>query len=231
MSPPRKPQEVVIFDLDGTITRCDTYLAYLQGFLRKRPWRYGRCMVLPVVLAGFRFGRLDRTQLKRHFLKAVLGGATRAQIDTWSDRFVQHVLDYDVRPMAKTRIRHYREAGHRLVLASASFDFYVERLGARLGFDHVVCTRAAWSPANRLSGSIDGPNLIGQAKVEAVLKLLAEQYALTPTSFGRTMKLTVYSDHHSDVPLMRIADTAVAVNPTPELAQAAGQYHLAIENW
>jgi HAD superfamily hydrolase (TIGR01490 family) len=188
-------------------------------------------MVLPVVLAAFRLGRLDRTQLKRHFLKAVLGGATRAQIDTWSDRFVQQVLDHDVKPMAKTRIRHYREAGHRLVLASASFDFYVEQLGVRLGFDHVVSTRAAWTPANTLSGDLDGPNLKGQAKVAAVLKLLAEHYAFTPNSHERATKLTVYSDHHSDLPLMKIADTAVAVNPTRELAQVARRYHLAIEIW
>ena len=231
MSALQNGKRVVIFDLDGTITFNDSFLACLKWFLRRRPWRTMRCLWLPVLVVAFKLGYVDNTYVKRQCLNAILGGCRRNQIEVWSDQFVQHLVKHQIKPAALRRIEDHRAAGHHLLLVTASLDFYVQRLGRTLGFDHVLSTKAAWTDHNTLSGDMDGPNLKGNEKVNAVQKWLSENYSFKINNAEEVENLIVYSDHHSDLPLMLFAGTAIAVDPTPELAHAAGTYNFSIERW
>jgi HAD superfamily hydrolase (TIGR01490 family) len=133
-----------------------------------------------------------------------------------------------LRPGALQRIDAHRQAGHRLVLATAGLDIYVEPLARRLGFARALCTRVAWTETGRLSGDLDGGNLRGEQKLTAVRLALAVDGEERPTAAPFVI---AYSDHHSDLPLLRWAGRGVAVNPTTRLASAAAAAGLAIENW
>ena len=231
MSALQNGKRVVIFDLDGTITFNDSFVACLKWFLLRRPWRTARCLWLPAIVAAFKLGYVDNTYVKRQCLKAVLGGCHRNKIEPWTDQFVRHLMKHQIKPAALRRIEHHRTVGDHLVLVTASLDLYVQHLGTTLGFDHVLSTKAAWTAQNTLSGEIDGPNLKGNEKLDAVGKWLSENYLLKINNVEQVENLTVYSDHHSDLPLMLFAGTAIAVDPTPELAQAAGTYNFSIERW
>jgi phosphoserine phosphatase len=54
---------------------------------------------------------------------------------------------------------------------------------------------------------------------------LAARYPDAPS------RLTVYSDHASDLPLLEAAAMAVAVDPTPELARLAAQRGWEVVRW
>ena len=213
---------VAVFDLDGTITRSDTYLAFLVHTLRRRPRRAVHAGAIAYALARFRAGRITRGQLKAVFLKAVVGGCTRAEVDALVEGFMPRVTARMVKPAAVDRIEWHRARGHRLVLASASVDLYVTHVGAHLRFDTTISTRAFWKD-DRLTGALNGDNLLGDAKLEAVKGLLA----------GADPKPTVYaySDHHADLPLLRFADVASAIDPTPKLRAAAPAAGIKIETW
>ena len=118
--------------------------------------------------------------------------------------------------------RHRRE-GHRLVLATASPDIYVRLLGERLGFDDVICTRFQWDDSDRLTGELDGDNCYGDVKRAKVETYIDEQ--------NYSGGLFVYTDHHSDLPLLRVATCPVAVNPTPSLKRAASELGIPIVRW
>jgi hypothetical protein len=75
---------LVVFDLDGTISRHDTLLAYLTGFLRQNWTRWPRLLRSAPALLGFVTGIVDRGQLKAALMRAVLGGCTRQVIDAWT---------------------------------------------------------------------------------------------------------------------------------------------------
>ena len=137
-------KRVVIFDLDGTITVNDSFVACLRWFLIRRPWRTARCLWLPTIVAAFKLGYVDNTYVKRRCLKAVLGGFHRNKIEPLTNQFVRHLMKYEIKPAALRRIEHHRTAGDHLVLATASLDLYVQDLGAALGFDHVLSTKAAF---------------------------------------------------------------------------------------
>jgi HAD superfamily hydrolase (TIGR01490 family) len=213
---------LAIFDLDGTITRRDTYAAYLLGYLRRHPRAWRRLPALARFLAR-PAARAEPGALKAAALDAVFAGADRARIEAWNDIFVPWCLGRLVRAVAVARIAAHRQAGHRLLLATASLNLYVRRLARELGFDETVCTRAAWTAEGRIAGTLDGGNLKGEAKLAAVRRIVP---AGPDAPF-----VIAYSDHHADLPLLRWADRAVAVCPTAKLAAAAAAEGFAAENW
>lgn len=199
-----------VFDLDGTITRGDTFVAYALYVLRRRPWRLLHCLPLAWATPRFALGRIDNDEAKRWLLAAVAGGCRREDIAAFTSAFVAHRAQAMVKPSALRRIAEHAGRGDVLVMATAGLDIYAEALGATLGFAHVLATKAAWRDG-RLVFGLDGPNLKGEAKLAAVRALVDR------LGGGNTV---AYSDHDSDVPLLRWANRGVAVDPHRRLAGA-----------
>jgi len=218
----RTGQTIAVFDLDGTIADCDTYVKFLKLCLIRQPRRALRSLHLPFAVLLHKSGVYDNTWLKETFLSAIAGGYSSVTLSDIVDTHVDDVMQNHIRQGALPAIRRHREAGHRLLLASASFDFYVKQLGDRLGFDDVVCTRAMRGPDNVLLGKIEGRNCYGDAKVDAVLSAIPERDNCT---------LIAYSDHHSDWALLRESDVPVAVNPTRELIRLASAQQIDVQMW
>lgn len=214
---------IVIFDLDGTITRRDTYVAYLLHVLARRPARILNCLGLPLTVMQFKSGRITNDEIKRAFLKGVMGDCTRGEVERFTAEFVTRRFSKIVKPRALARIDWHRRQGHQLMLATASFDFYAGAIGRSLGFDHVVATHAAWYD-EKVTGEFDGENLLGEAKLAAVTR------ALTSLDRGPS-RIFAYSDSQTDLPILRFADHGIAIDPSARLAAAAQTYGLDIEIW
>lgn len=201
-------KRIVVFDLDHTITRKDTYLRFAATVLSRRPNRWFYAAFLPLSLIPFKLGRRDNQWLKERFLKTTAGGMGRSDLEKICSKLVESILRKDVRPKALLAIKQHRRNGDYLLLASASFEFYVSEIAKALGFDDVVCTRAETSEAGLLTGRIDGLNCYGQEKLRQVVKA---------TSWAGTEERIVYTDHHADLPLLKWADKMRVVNPTGQL--------------
>lgn len=225
-SPRERDETIAVFDLDGTITTRDTTAAYLLGYLREHPRRLTNGLPVAIAAALFAGGFVGRAELKRAAIRAVLGGTRDDEIAAWTDRFAAWCLQTLVRPVARTRIAEHAGAGHHLILASASLDLHVQPIARALGFSDVICTKLAWTRDGRISGDLDGDNMRGDKKLAAVQRAVA-----AVESAPRSALVIAYSDHHADLPLLRWANRAVAVNPTRQLAQAAGIEGISIEDW
>jgi HAD superfamily hydrolase (TIGR01490 family) len=214
---------LAVFDLDGTITRGDTFLAYVTHVLRLRLHRLPHCVGLPIVAIKYGLGRVGNDEVKRRLLNAVAGGASREEIEHFTQSFLEPCIRRMVKPAALKRIAMHAQRGDTLIMATAGMDIYARALGQRLGFHHVLATRAVWKD-DRLTFGLDGPNLRGADKVAAVEGLRAEIAPERPT-------ILAYSDHHTDLPLLRYADEGIAVDPTPGLAKAIAGLAIPIERW
>ena len=221
-----RDETIAVFDLDGTITTRDTTAAYLLGYLRQHPRRLANGLPVAIGALGLAGGFADRAELKRAAIGAVLGGVRDDEIAAWTDRFVAWCLRALVRPMARRQIAAHADAGHHLILATASLDLHVRPIARALGFSNVICTKVGWTREGRISGDLDGDNMRGDKKLAAVQRAVA-----AVESAPRSAVVVAYSDHHADLPLLRWADQAVAVNPTRRLAAAAGIEGIAIEDW
>lgn len=202
----------VVFDLDCTITDRDTYRSFLMGILRRHPMRLLRLRWLPIAMGLYGLKLRDNGWLKKAFLGAIVGGATRREVELWVEQFLSELLQGGIRPGALAAIREHRDSGHHLIMATASFDFYAEELGKRLGFDAIISTRSVWAEG-RLKGELAGGNCFGPVKAERLKCYFGGQ--------REQWYIVGYSDHHSDLPMMEWVDRAVAINPQPLLAKIA----------
>ena len=198
----RPGRQLVVFDLDGTISRHDTMVPFVFGWWWWRPWRWPRLLGVVPTVAAFAAGRVDRGALKGALLRYTLGGLRRAVVERWARHYVDALIPGGLFTDAVARVRAHSEAGDYLVLMSASVDCYVPLIARALGFDECICSRVRWR-ADRLDGRLTGPNCRGEEKSR---QLLALRERLQPAS------VIAYGNSSADVPHLRLADRAVYVN-------------------
>jgi HAD superfamily hydrolase (TIGR01490 family) len=203
---------LVVFDLDGTITYRDTLLPYVTGYLaRSRRSRLRMARLLPT-LAAFGIGVADHGDVKSAFIRSTLGGATRAQLTTWTDEFVPWVIDHGSSPGALAMLKAHRDAGDLLVLMSASTNLYVPQIGQALGFNEVICTGVAFDAAGRLDGALTTPNRRGPEKVRC-FEALQHQHP--------GMQTVAYGNAASDLAHLKLAAVPRLVNASPRTIRHA----------
>ena len=193
--------QIAFFDLDGTITRRDSLTPYLLHWLRQHPQRAPRLLTVLPALARFGLWR-DHGDLKSALIRAVLGGVERSDIAAWNASYLPVLLRDGLFAQALEAIAHHRSAGHRLILMSASVDFYVPDIGKALGFDETLCTRVRWS-GTRLDGALASTNCRGEEKK----RLLETVRAANPSCV-----IHAYGNSPPDLPHLRAADHGVLVN-------------------
>ncbi|MFT3904987.1 MAG: HAD-IB family hydrolase [Steroidobacteraceae bacterium] len=177
---------LAVFDLDGTITRHDTLTPLLSAFLLRHPWRLLRMpLALPAILP-YLIGRGDRGALKGAMTHAVLGGLTRAELDRYVDTRLPALLRAGLFAEAVERIAWHRTQQHRLLLMSASTDFYVPRIAAALGFDDCICTPVRWRSDGCLDGRLASANRRGPEKTRCLRDFLKSYAAAQIFAYGNS---------------------------------------------
>jgi phosphatidylglycerophosphatase C len=193
---------LVVFDLDGTITRRSTLAAYVFGLLRKRPWQALSVLRAAPALLAYLLGRLDRGGLKARLLQVTLGRRTRADLQAWTAQFVQRLLARGLRADAVRAIEAHRRQGDVLVLLSASPDLYVPAIAAQLNFDEAVCTALGWTN-DRLDGTLSSPNRRGAEKTRCIAALAGRHPGL---------RTAAYANEVSDLDHLRGVDEPLLVS-------------------
>jgi len=192
---------LAVFDLDGTITRHDTFAPFVWGFLWRRPWRLPRLLLGLAAVARFVLNR-DRGALKGALIHATLGGAKRAALERWAERFVAALLAQGLHSEALSAIALHRHRGDRLLLMSASTDLYVPRIARALGFDETICSEVRWRADGRLDGRLATANCRGEEKRRCLAAVIARDAP------GRVY---AYGDSRADLAHMQLVQEVALV--------------------
>src|SRR5258706_2854625 len=153
-----RERNLAIFDLDGTITRHDTLVPFIAGFLWRPPWRLWRWLPCLVPLLRYVAGPRDRGAFKSRVIQLTLGGVANAPLTAWAVRYARRLLRS--RPYAEALeciTAHQRNHDH-LVLLSPSPDLYLPAIAPALWFDACICTEVRWRADDRLDGAPSSPN-------------------------------------------------------------------------
>uniref|UniRef100_UPI001575FEB9 HAD family hydrolase n=1 Tax=Sphingomonas bacterium TaxID=1895847 RepID=UPI001575FEB9 len=195
--------DLAIYDMDRTITRAGTYTPFLiHAAARIAPWRLVLAPLVPLVMAAYACRLIDRRRLKEVVQRLLLGRAVpRARLSRAAESFADLTIKANLRPGAIRRIAEDRTAGRRLVLATASYRFYVEPIAARLGFDDVIATGSITGLDDIIHARIDGENNYGPAKLR-----LIEAWCAREGIARAEVRVRFYSDHVSDAPALEWAD-------------------------
>lgn len=214
-----------IFDMDRTITRTGTYTPWLIFWARREaPWRLLLLPVSGLYGAAYLLKRVSRGRLKELNHRLLMGsGAPRAAVEARAEEFAARTLAQNSFPQALERVAAERAAGRRLVLATASYEFYVRAIATRLGIADVIATGSVWD-GDLLRPRLAGENCYGQAKRRMVEAWLTEN-ALDEAP------MRFFSDHVSDAPCLELADEPICTTPTPKLRALAVQRGWPIIDW
>jgi len=197
---------VAAFDLDGTLSKRDTLLPFLRGLcgnlaLLKAVVAVGG----PLASALVRNVNSRRGEIKDQLLSHLLDGMSAADVTVAGQQFAHDIAASNgLRPDIYEHWQHHREAGHELLIISASLEVYVNPLAHILGGRAGLGTKLEVRTDGTLTGHIDGANCRGQEKVHRLEAWLAATAA--DGSDPDDVEIFAYGDSSGDDALLRRAD-------------------------
>ena len=191
----RSPAQLVLFDVDGTLTHADTMFAFAV-FAAGR-WRlFLAIWLVSPILVGMKLGLVDRGRAKGMLLRVCFAGIAQDALQQAAVRFAAQRLPQLLRPGAQEQVQAYLDAGDRVLLVSASLDLWLAPIADALGVS-LISTETAWA-GERFVG-LAGPNCRGPVKVRRI------QAQLNPDDYTRSI---AYGDSSGDREMLAMADEA-----------------------
>lgn len=202
------------FDLDKTIIAKSSTLAFskslfAEGLLSRRAVLRSAYAQLVFSTGGATHEMLEKMREEISSLVTGWDVVTVRQI-------VREALHDVIEPLVYTEaldlIEEHREAGHDVVIVSASGEEMVEPIARMLGARHAIATRL-----EEVDGKYSGRILhyaYGPNKVTAMKELAEREGYDLSRSFG-------YSDSETDIPMLEAVGHPFAVNPDKGLRRKA----------
>ncbi|MGY1805199.1 wax ester/triacylglycerol synthase family O-acyltransferase [Blastococcus sp. SYSU D00922] len=212
---PRGPRIGAFFDFDGTVIDGYSLAAFARHHLRSlhvTPADLGQ-----LLLTGLR-GVTTEEDFERFTVAGMKAWAGRSEdelVELGERLFVQGIAG-SLYPEAWRLVTAHLQAGHTVVLASSATRFQVEPAARAMGVEHILV-----SPVEIVDGICTGrpggPLLWRSGKATAVRSFAEEHGIDLARSFA-------YSNGDEDVPFLRTAGRARALNPGSGLEAAARHY-------
>jgi HAD superfamily hydrolase (TIGR01490 family) len=220
--------QLAIYDMDRTITRYGTYTPFLiHASVRLAPWRLLLAPLVLLSMLAYGCGLIDRGRLKEINYRLLVGrGIAPERLEPVIESFADRQIATNILPGARARIAEDRAAGRRLVMATASYRLYAASIAKRLGFDDVIATETRLDTAGRVVATIEGRNIYGPAKLEAIEAWLAREGLAR-----EAIHIRFYSDHVSDAPVHHWADEPFAANAHDRLVRLAEAEGWEVLDW
>jgi len=190
---------LAIFDLDGTVLRCNSWHEFYGWTVQRHPLR---APALILRLAARRLRLIDGRNLREAALRSLVGLDAEA-VARIGRKVCEERLLGGVRPVAGREIARARAEGATPVLATGAFDFLARTLGTSLGISEVVSSQLAYANG-RCLGRIEGEETRGAAKAEK----LRAHFAGREIDWAASR---AYSDDVEDAPLWSLVGEPVMV--------------------
>ena len=218
-----------IFDMDRTITRSGTYSPWLWHWMKARaPWRMA---LLPLAIftgAGYLLKLYGRGRLKELNQALFMGRRVpAAAVAEEAERFAETIVPGKCFDEALKQLQLEVESGpRRVVLATASYEFYVHAIANRLGVEEVIGTRVHRASNGDILAKIDGENCYGAGKLRHIRSWFAER-----SMERKDTHIRFFSDHPSDEPTFAWADEAFAINGDDKLQRLTQRHGWTHYKW
>jgi phosphatidylglycerophosphatase C len=215
VSPAPDGTPVAAFDFDGTLSRRDSFLPFLQKVCGAQRLYRALARSGPA-LSRMAVGRADRDAVKDALLVRLLAGHPADELAEQGTAYAAFLRSSDrLRPDTLGRAREHLERGHRVVLVSASPSVYLEPLAHDLGFEAALATRLEVDEHGRITGRMLGGNCRGPEKVARLEAWLA----------GARPPLYAYGNSSGDRELLARAHVGVMVRPRTTLPPLEDDLH------
>lgn len=178
-------RRLAVFDLDGTLSRHDTFFPFVLGLLRQHPGRWPRVALLWIPAVGYFLRVLDRGALKGAILRCLFGGMPRSIVSAFARQYAARVVPAELFAEAVAAFRLHLTSGDHVVVLSASPDLYVPDIARELGAHEVICTEIRWN-GDLLDGRLASPNRRDHEKARVLETLRLRMPDLPVIAYGNS---------------------------------------------
>ncbi|HUG44575.1 MAG TPA: HAD-IB family hydrolase [Acidobacteriota bacterium] len=213
------------FDVDGTLLPA-TVLHYYAFFRMQEfgpaagmPWK---CLFLLKAPYFWALDRCSRELFNRRFYRSYRRLRPR-QVESPARELLEKFIRPRLFSEAIECVQRHRAERRAVVLVSGSIRQVVEPLAQFLQADHYYCAELCVEN-ERFSGDLRGGPMTGERKAAAVVSFLRRHGLARETA-------SAYADSYDDIPMLRAAGRAVAVNPEGKLRRQALEQGWEIVEW
>lgn len=200
---------LAIFDLDNTLLGGDSDNLWGQ-FVCERGLVDGDDFAArnAQFYEDYKAGTLDIDAYLR-FALSTLVGHSREELDAWHRDFMASKIGPILLPKADQLIASHRAQGHALLIITATNEFITRPIAELLGIPELIACEGE-TVDGRYTGEPRGVPSYHAGKVTRLQAWLAEHDISLDGAF-------FYSDSHNDLPLLKLVDNPVAVDPDDRL--------------
>ncbi len=211
----RGGHKLALFDLDHTLLRGDSDVLWCnfliaQGVLARESFSARNADME----ARYKAGTVGMEEFA-NFYVGTLGGRSPREWEPLRQAFLRSEIVPRITPSAVALVDHHLDAGDLVVMTTATNRFITELTAIFFNIEHLIATEPQ-QDNGVFTGRTTGVLNMREGKVTRLHDWL--------TASGhkfKHFKSTAYSDSINDLPLLKAADHAVAVDPDPLLRAQA----------
>ena len=204
---------LAIFDLDNTLIADDSdYLwgQFLvdQGIVDKSHYESANAKFYD----DYKQGTLDIVEFLRFSLQP-LADNNPEQLYQWRAQFIEEAIKPLMLKSAQQLIDKHKSRGDTLLVITATNRFVTEPIVKLYGIENLLATTPEFIDG-RYTGGFNGIPCFREGKVKLLEAWLKNSTETMQDSW-------FYSDSHNDLPLLKLVDNPVAVDPDEKLTEFA----------
>lgn len=217
--------QLALFDLDNTLLDLDSdhewgEFLIAQGLVDEKAHRAQNDQFF----ADYQSGTLDAVAYNE-FVFQFLVNKKPESLKSLHDLYMQTVIRPAMRPLGIAAIEKHRQAGHEIVIITATNRFVTAPIAEAFGVKHLIASNPEII-SGEYTGKLDGEPCFQAGKLHHL-----HQWLAINRSVDEPLESWGYSDSYNDLPLLNFADHAIVVTPDTRLHAHALDHHWAVEDW
>lgn len=185
---------LALFDFDGTITFRDSLIDFIKFAVGYSRFLRGILLLSPVIFA-YKLKTLPNWKAKEAVLTHFFGGWNSKLFDEKAMQYGSRKLPDIVRKVAFERLLFHKDAGHEIVIVSASIENYLKHWCKKYDFG-LIATKLEVVDS-KITGRISGKNCYGAEKIKRIKERL---------NLAHFESIYAYGDSPGDFDMQRLAN-------------------------
>lgn len=208
--------QLALFDLDNTLLAGDSDFQWAQFLMEEGAIDRATHEAKNIKFyEDYKKGQLDIYAFLDFQLEP-LTRYPRSQLNAWHQRYMERKIYPMMTDKAQALVNKHKANGDLMVVITATNSFVTTPIAQAFGIDHLIGT-VPEEINGEFTGRVVGTPSFQEGKVSRLKEWLAERKQ-SLTDFESTW---FYSDSQNDLPLLKMVNHPVAVDPDPVLEDYA----------
>jgi len=183
-----------LFDFDGTITTHDSLIKFIRFVVGDAKFIGGMALLSPM-LTAYKLKLIPNYKAKQYMLSYFFKGISEKKFIQVANEYSLKHIDTILRPKAMEKIAWHKEQGHRIVIVSASIEYWLKPWCDKNDLD-LIATKLEIQDGI-ITGKFLTKNCYGVEKYNRINEI----YDLSEYDY-----IYAYGDSRGDRELMELAD-------------------------